>query len=140
MAKNNGKNQTGTTNEVTFNLSSSTPLAVHKTNPLFAINKSDLIIYLKHFKDAIIHKTKKPKLQAVMEVLFYWAIFFTSTFKSIGFVSGEMVKYLLFFIASIVTYTKVSDLFSSDSSKYKQTDEEKMADIIEESCKQVKNK
>jgi hypothetical protein len=51
-----------------------------------------------------------------------------------------MVKYLLFFIASIVTYTKVSDLFSKDSSKYKEIDEEKMADIIEESCKQIKNK
>ncbi len=140
MIMGNNKKHTSTANEVTFNLSSSTPLAVHKTNPLFAINKSDLIIYLKHFKDAVIHKTKKPKLQAVMEVLFYWAIFFTSTFSSISFISGSMVKYTLFAVASILTYTKISDLFSPDQSKYKQTDEENMADIIEESCKQVKNK
>lgn len=140
MTKSKDKKPISTnTNEVTF-LSSSTPLAVHKTNPLFAINKSDLIIYLKHFKDAIIHKAKKPKLQAVMEVLFYWAIFFTSTFSSIGFISGYMVKYALFAIASILTYTKFTDLFSADQSKYKEIDEEKMADIIEESCKQVKNK
>ncbi len=125
--------------EVTF-LSSSRSLVIHKSNPDFAINKSDLIIYLKHFKDAVSHKIKKPKLQTVMEILFYWAIFFTSTFSGISFISGNMVKYLLLAIASIVTYTKILDLLSTDKSKYKETDEEKMADIIETSCKQLKNK
>ncbi len=123
--------------DVTFS-SSSRLTMIHKSNPDFSINKSDLIIYLKHFKDAIFNKARKPKLQTVMEILFYWSIFFTSTFSGIGFISGNIIKYVLFAIATIVTYTKISDLISKDESKYKETDEEKMADIIEESCKQLK--
>ena len=134
--KNNDKKKV---DDVTFSTGPRLTM-VHKSNPDFAINKSDLIIYLGHFKDAIGYKIKRPNLQTVMEVLFYWSIFFTSTFSGIGFISGSIVRYALLAIASIVTYAKVSDLFSKDKSKYKESNQEKMADIIENSCKQLKDK
>lgn len=123
--------------DITFSNSSRLTM-IHKPNPDFSINKSDLIIYLRHFKDAVSYKFNKPKLQTVLEILFYWSIFFTSTFSGISFISSSMIKYGLFAIASIVTYIKISDLLAKDNSKYKEADEENMADIIENSCKELK--
>jgi hypothetical protein len=136
---NKQKTTTTKAESVTFS-NSSRPLVVHKASPDFTINKSDLIIYLKHFRDAVDYKAKQFKIQEFLEILFYWSIFFTATFSSIGFISGNLVKYFLFAVASISTYTKIIDIFSKDNSKYKEIDEEKMADIIEENCTKIKNK
>jgi hypothetical protein len=121
---NKQKTTTMKAESVTFS-NSSRPLVVHKASPDFTINKSDLIIYLKHFRDAVNYKAKKIKLQEVIEVLFYWSIFFTSSFSNIGIISGSLVKYIFFALASTITYTKITDLFSTDNSKYKEIDEEK---------------
>ena len=107
----------------------------HRHNSDIDINKSDLIIYLGHYKSSIENKKKDGIIITFVNVSFVWSIFFTSSFFSVGILEGNYIRIIYIIFATIITYDQLMKVFKKDNSKYKESDPEKMVDIIENNCK-----
>jgi hypothetical protein len=107
----------------------------HRHNSDIDINKSDLIIYLGHYKNSIENNKKDGIIITLVNVSFVWSIFFTSAFSSVGVLEGNYIRIIYIIFATIITYDRFTKTFKKDNSKYKESDSERMVDIIENNCK-----
>jgi hypothetical protein len=125
-------------NQAQISSTGSKSLMIHRSNPDFEINKSDLQIYLGHYKASIENRRKDSILITLVKVAFVWSIFFTADFISIGDFKGSYIRILYIILATSMSYNQIQKSIKRDNSKYKEIDPEKMADIIEENCKKAK--
>lgn len=118
--------------------SGSETLKMHKPNSNIGINKSDLQIYLNHYKDAITNKRKDGIFIGLSKIVFLWSIFFTSNFKDIASIAGSLIQKIYIVFAAIISICEIQKSLKKDNSKYGEVNPEKMADIIESNCKKCK--
>lgn len=132
------KNNQAENKNASISVSSEKRVIVHQANSDIEINKSDLILYLIHFKNSIQNKRRVEVLISLANTAFILSIFFTSDFKTLGGFSGEMIHSIYIVFAAIIIYDLYLKVFKKDDSKYKTDDPENMALIIEDNCKKKK--
>lgn len=109
-------------------------LVSHKKNPDIQINRDTLEIYLGHYKSAIEFSKKDTFLFVVARTSFVLSIFFTSNFRNFTFIDARYLQLIYIFLAAIYVLSEFRKLFQKDDSKFKKTNPEEMAKIIEENC------
>jgi len=109
-------------------------LMVHTPTPDMRINKSNLILYFEDFKKSVESEKKDNWIITVLELAFVFSFFLTSSFKDLSFIKHNYILYIYIFIGAIYVVLKVQKSFKKDISKNKQSDPEKMVDIIENNC------
>ncbi len=133
MRNNIKKGNTRRTGGVSF-VENKRQIVVHKSRSNIFIYKSDMELYLRHYKDAIENKKdKKYFFVKIIELLFIFSIFFTANFKSF-LINGQYIKYIYLIFATIISVLYIQKFFKKDDSKFGVIDPEKMANIIENNC------